>query len=36
LYFKTDYVVAADENEVMGIDDADSLKKAQGLFKYGS
>jgi bifunctional UDP-N-acetylglucosamine pyrophosphorylase / glucosamine-1-phosphate N-acetyltransferase len=30
---KTGYVVAADENEVMGIDDVDSLKKAQGLYK---
>ncbi len=30
---KTGYVVAADENEVMGIDDVDSLKKAQALYK---
>jgi bifunctional N-acetylglucosamine-1-phosphate-uridyltransferase/glucosamine-1-phosphate-acetyltransferase GlmU-like protein len=30
---KTGYVVAADENEVMGIDDVDSLKKAQGLYE---
>jgi bifunctional N-acetylglucosamine-1-phosphate-uridyltransferase/glucosamine-1-phosphate-acetyltransferase GlmU-like protein len=30
---KTGYVVAADENEVMGIDDVDSLKKAQELYK---
>ncbi|MBN1906231.1 MAG: NTP transferase domain-containing protein [Deltaproteobacteria bacterium] len=30
---KTGYVVAADEDEVMGIDDVDSLKKAQGLYE---
>ena len=29
---KTGYVVAGDENEVMGVDDVDSLKKAQQLF----
>jgi bifunctional UDP-N-acetylglucosamine pyrophosphorylase/glucosamine-1-phosphate N-acetyltransferase len=32
---KTGYVVAADEDEVMGVDDVESLKKAQGLYgKY--
>ncbi len=30
---KTGYVVAGDENEVMGVDDVDSLKKAQQLFQ---
>ena len=30
---KTGYVVAGDENEVMGIDDVESLKKAQKLFQ---
>lgn len=30
---KTGYVIAGDENEVMGVDDVDSLKKAQQLFK---
>ena len=29
---KTGYVIAEDENEVMGVDDVDSLKKAQELF----
>lgn len=29
---KTGYVIAGDENEVMGVDDVDSLKKAQELF----
>ena len=30
---KTGYIVAEDEDEVMGVDDVDSLKKAQQLFK---
>lgn len=30
---KTGYVIAGDENEVMGVDDVDSLKKAQKLFQ---
>ena len=30
---KTGYVVAGDENEVMGVDDVESLKKAQQLFQ---
>ncbi len=30
---KTGYVIAGDENEVMGVDDVDSLKKAQQLFQ---
>ncbi len=32
---KTGYVVAEDEREVMGVDDVDSLKKAQVLFGSG-
>ncbi len=32
---KTGFVVADDENEVMGVDDVDSLKKAQQLYKNG-
>jgi len=30
---KTGYAVAGDENEVMGVDDVDSLKRAQQLFQ---
>lgn len=30
---KTGYVIAGDENEVMGVDDVNSLKKAQKLFQ---
>lgn len=30
---KTGYVIAGDENEVMGVDDVDSLKKAQQLYQ---
>lgn len=30
---KTGYIIAGDENEVMGVDDVDSLKKAQEIFR---